>query len=593
MSVKGFGSMQALSQPTLDLLAKLGFDKPTPVQEAVIPVFSGNKDVAVDACTGSGKTLAFVIPVAERLRGLEEPLLKHQVGAIIVSPTRELAGQIHSVAEPFFASIPDVKTLLLVGGTDVSKDVSQFTVEGANVLIGTPGRLLDIMQQSSAMNLKRLEVFVLDEADRLLDMGFRTQLDAIMQKLPKQRRTGLFSATQTEAVIQLARAGLRNAVRIKVAVVPSAEQQQQQSDRVASGQTAGPSGAQRTPSSLEIQYQICDNVQKLQQLVEFIQDHQDDKVIVYFLTCASVDFFQSALTQLPDMKAAQLYALHGKMKQAAREAVMSSYTGSPAGCLLCTDVAARGLDIPGVSWIVQYDPPQDPSTFVHRVGRTARMGRSGNALVMLLPHEEPYVDFLRLRKVPMKEQALAGCQGTVHAELRKLSEQDRDIMEKGIKAFVSFVRAYKEHQCKFIFRLADLELAQLATALGLLRLPKMPEMSKAKQRLESFTPSTLDPNDVKFKDKARQKQRQQTLKLQMSQEKPSSAKAQNRNKSKTMVVQPVKKAPAAKRRLLEKQEDDACLVEDYRQLKKLKNGRISQHQFNQHLGISSDSEADS
>lgn len=592
MAVCTFESMTTLSVPTLNVLKTLNFASPTPVQEAVIPVFCGNKDVAVDACTGSGKTLAFVIPVAEKLRKLDEPLSKHQVGAVIVSPTRELAGQIYTVAEPFWASIPDIKPLLLVGGTHVASDIAKFTTQGANVLIGTPGRLLDIMQQSTAMTLKRLEVFVLDEADRLLDMGFRKQLDAIMQKLPKQRRTGLFSATQTEAVVQLARAGLRNAVRIKVAVMPSA--QQLHDNNQAGKQDVKPTPAQRTPSSLEIQYQICDHVQKLQQLVQFIQAHADDKVIVYFLTCASVDFFSTALAQLPHMASAKLFALHGKMKQAAREGVMASYTSSTAGCLLCTDVAARGLDIPGVSWILQYDPPQDPSTFVHRVGRTARMGRSGNALVMLLPHEEPYVDFLKMRKVPMKEEPLSVADQEVQTTFRRLSEQDRDVMEKAVKAFVSFVRAYKEHQCRFIFRLADLDLAQLGTALGLLHLPKMPEMRRAKQGLKGFLPSDVNPDDVKYKDKARQKQRQNTLKLQLAKQQNPAGKVQKSSKSKARHAQqaPAKKLPAAKRRLLESHQDEASFADDYRQLKKLKNGRISEHQFNQHLGISSDSEGD-
>ncbi|EFN51762.1 hypothetical protein CHLNCDRAFT_139706 [Chlorella variabilis] len=160
-----------LANEVLKVLEKQGFTEPTPVQEATIPLFCGNKDVAVDACTGSGKTLAFVLPVVERLRRLEQPLRRNQVGAIIVSPTRELARQIFDVAQPFVATVAWLQALLLVGGTDPAVDVAAFKEVGGHVLVGTPGRLDDIMQRCTTMDLRTVEVLVLDEADRLLDMG--------------------------------------------------------------------------------------------------------------------------------------------------------------------------------------------------------------------------------------------------------------------------------------------------------------------------------------------------------------------------------------------------------------------------------------
>ncbi|KAL4439662.1 hypothetical protein ABPG75_002663 [Micractinium tetrahymenae] len=414
-----------------DLLRALedaGFAEPTPVQEATIPLFCGNKDVAVDACTGSGKTLAFVLPVVERPRRLEPPLKRNQVGAVIVSPTRELARQISEVAQPFIATVPWLRALLLVGGTDPGADVAAFKEGGGHVLVGTPGRLDDVMQRCTTMDLRTVEVLVLDEADRLLDMGFKAQLDAIMQRLPRQRRTGLFSATQTEAVDALARAGLRNPVRVNVAVA-----------------LASLHGV--------MEYILCDATQKLPQLVAFLEGHKADKIIVYFLTCACVDYMSVVLPRLPECKGLAIRALHGKMKQSSRASTLSAFAEAPAGVLLCTDVAARGLDIPDVQWIVQFDPPQDPNSFVHRAGRTARMGRSGNAVVYLLPHEASYVDFLRVRKIPLQQAPLAKLLPDVQPELQRQAETDRLVMETGTKAFVSYVRAYKEHHCKFIFRL--------------------------------------------------------------------------------------------------------------------------------------------
>jgi ATP-dependent RNA helicase DDX55/SPB4 len=210
----------SLRPESLEVLRSRGFERATPVQAAAIGLLAGNKDVAVEACTGSGKTLAFVLPLVEILSRAESRFRPHQVGAVVVSPTRELAKQIFDVAAPFLRTIPRTSPpMLLVGGTDPARDVRGFDDDGACCLVGTPGRLDDVMIRAKTMDLKRVELLVLDEADRLLSMGFQKTLSAIIGRLPKQRRTGLFSATQTEEVEELARAGLRNPVRVTVRCV--------------------------------------------------------------------------------------------------------------------------------------------------------------------------------------------------------------------------------------------------------------------------------------------------------------------------------------------------------------------------------------
>jgi ATP-dependent RNA helicase DDX55/SPB4 len=160
-----------------------------------------------------------------------------------------------------------------------------------------------------------------------------------------------------------------------------------------------------------------------------------------------------------------------------RSEILGEFASLPAACLLCTDVAARGLDIPDVHWIFQLDAPQNPSNFVHRCGRTARMGRSGNALCLLLPHEDCYAELLANRDVPMTERTRYDVDGSAMAEwTRSLVEKDRDLMEKSTKAFVSYVRGYKEHQCKFIFQLTCLDMNHLGRMFGVLRLPVMKEV---------------------------------------------------------------------------------------------------------------------
>jgi ATP-dependent RNA helicase DDX55/SPB4 len=521
--------------------------------------------------------------------------------------------QIHSVAEPFIVSIKEGTVQLLVGGADPSEDVVKFKSQGAWLIIGTPGRIDDMIKRcSSLMDLKRVEMLVLDEADRLLEMGFRLQLDSIMSRLPRQRRTGLFSATQTEAVQALARAGLRNPVRVNVAVHVQPQAAPQPKDGKASKAKATPASdpdpsqvapsVQKTPTGLHIEYSLCEADEKLGRMIRFLKDHPTEKIIVYFSTCCCVDFFHLALKRLgpkilgPDFK---LFALHGKMKQASRESTLYDYSSIDGGCLLCTDLAARGLDIPDVSWVLQFDPPQDPSSFVHRVGRTARMGKSGRALVYLLPQESSYVNFLNLRKVPLIEAEDQGEVADVIALLRKEAEEDREVMEAGTKAFVSYVRGYKEHHCKFIFRIQDLSLGRLATSFALLRLPRMPELKKVnKGSIEHFTPSSVDPETVRFKDKGREKQRQQFI-IQRSQEMADSAKDEEKKKregkkevAKGGVVNhgAGERLTAAKRRKLQQRDELEELDHEYTLLKKLKKGKLSEHEFDVATGLSEDDE---
>jgi len=610
-----------ISSSTLRTLRALGYTRATPVQAAVIPLLASHKDVAVEACTGSGKTLAFVLPMITILLRSAQRMKRHEVGAIVVSPTRELAAQIHGVCAPFARELRkganddecDRVSMLLTGGSDVAKDVAAFERDSPLVLIATPGRLWDVMQRSRELNAKKCELLILDEADRLLGMGFMMTLNNIITQLPKQRRTGLFSATQTEEVTELARAGLRNPVRVTVRDAVNAAASDQ-------GKKTG-----KLPTQLRLLYRICPVDAKLWHLVNFVQAHRECKVIVYFLTCACVDFYESALrVLLPDSRP---IALHGKMRQSAREDALGEFASQDAGMLMCTDIAARGLDIPGVDWIVQFDPPQDPAAFVHRVGRTARMGRDGSAIVFLTANSEAsYVDFLRIRGVEIQpapdtrehatemaansagssdgeleasvlkklnkaeDEERAGAAET-HARLRKASESSREIMEKGVRAYVSFIRGYKEHHCRFIFRFKELEYGALGMAMGLLRLPKMKEIRKAPKRfMECFEESIVDADSVAFNDKPREKQRQKSIK-----EAEEAAEAQRvvdaakpKFKKQDKPEPEAKRLNAFKRRKEESKADLEELEDDYRALKRWKKGKMTDEEFDLEIGFDED-----
>lgn len=576
-----FASLRPSLRPaTLSALHEMGFERCTPVQAAVLPLLCGHADVSVDACTGSGKTLSFLVPVAERLASWMEKQEKEeeqvQPKAVVVLPTRELARQVHGVAVKLLAlAAPGAKTSLLVGGgstkrADGGKKAMVDDLK-AHVLVGTPGRLDEAMEQGGNRALKGVEVLVLDEADKLLDMGFQECIDRILKRLPKQRRTGLFSATQTEAVEQLARAGLRNPMRVCV-----------NQERIADG------GETKMPLTLKSYYQIVDQQDKTEELVKFLLDKKGQKVIVYFLTCACVDFFAALLTRLQQTKSLNVLALHGRMKQVQRERFLQKFDEQSDCVLLTTDVAARGLDFDNVQWVLQYDPPQDPAAFLHRSGRTARMGREGSALIFLQPQEASYVEFLENRKVHMEElhESAGKLFKDLAAMVRRFCETDREMLEKGLRAFVSYVRGYQEHHCRYIFVYKELPLGKVATSFGLLRLPKMPEIRKVRGKLDGFQPSDVDPDTVKFLDKNRERQRQKHLLLKAKQ---AEQEASNVQAAKTpavaQAVKPTKRTNAEKRRKKLARADLDELDEDYRLWKKRKRGKITEEEYEMAAGM--------
>ncbi|GKA93067.1 DEAD-box ATP-dependent RNA helicase 18 [Tanacetum coccineum] len=551
----------SLSDEVLEALTNSGFQYCTPVQAATIPLLCSYKDVAVDAATGSGKTLAFVVPLVEILRRTKNAK-PHEVLGVIISPTRELSSQIFHVAQPFISSLPDIKPVLLVGGTEVKSDMQKIEDEGANLLIGTPGRLHDIMDRMDILDFRNLEILILDEADRLLDMGFQKQINSIISRLPKLRRTGLFSATQTEAVEELAKAGLRNPVRVEV-----------RAETKSSGKTT----SSKTPSGLHIEFIKCEADKKSSQLVDFFIKNKSKKMIVYFMTCASVDYWGVVLPRLAALKGLNLIPLHGKMKQSAREKALATFTSLSDGILLCTDVAARGLDIPGVDCIVQYDPPQVQCFLLPELSGTARVwGRQGSAIVFLLPKvgllllEEAYVEFLRIKRIPLEESPCCEEALDVVPHLRAAAKKDRDVMEKGLRAFVSYIRAYKEHHCNYILRWKDLEIGKLGMGYGLLQLPSMSEFN---------TPYKID-HLYWYRDKNREKQRKKNL--QTKKDVPQEQKSHKAKAKNTPTV--MKKRTAKQRRAVQSAEDDDELTRDYRLLKKLKKGSLTESEYAKQTG---------
>lgn len=436
-----------------------------------------------------------------------------------MSPTRELATQIHSVLltllgfhqpsaealkpleegekRKISSTLSVVPQLLLGGTTTPAQDLSRFLKNSPNLLISTPGRLLELLSSPHVhCPQSSFEVLVLDEADRLLDLGFKDDLQKILGRLPKQRRTGLFSASVSEAVGEIVRVGLRNPVKIAVKV------------KSASGDD------KRTPASLQMSYLLTPPTHKFPALLSLLSqlDPTPQKSIIYLSTCAAVDYFQHILSALLPQQFT-LIPLHGKHPPNVRQRNFAKYiTTVTPSILLTTDVAARGLDIPQVDLVVQIDPPSDPKVFLHRCGRAGRAGRKGLSVIFLQPgREEDYIPFLEVRKTPitpLKKPIITITDddaALVTSKMRKEVLADRALYDKGQRAFVSWVKAYSKHQASSIFRVADLEWTELGNAWGLVRLPKMPELKKWEG--DKTLGVKLNLSEYEYKDKVREKAR--------------------------------------------------------------------------------------
>lgn len=565
----------------------------TPVQASVIPLFCGNKDVVVEAVTGSGKTLAFLIPVIERILKIEEPLKPGQTHSVIISPTRELAQQIYQVLTSVLKFCSDeklpngkkrrlVRAQLVIGGEKTShSDVQVFMSRIPNILIGTPGRLLELLN-SPQTKLAQVDSMVLDEADRLLELGFDISVKTIIGMLPQQKRAGLFSATMSDAVNDIAQIGLRNPFRISVKVSGN----DSQLDR-------------RVPLSLGISYAIITPDKKLPLLLDMIQKESFKKVIVYLPTCNGVNYFYHLLTFLlsdnslvgESLTHKNLHSLHGKLIPSARKKSLEKFTSSVSkSVLLTTDVAARGLDIPDVDLVIQYDPPADHNVFLHRSGRAGRAGKKGNSVVFLNEgNEEGYVDFMSVKMVDMHQYNvnIANLPDPyANDNIRNWMLKDRTRFDMAVKAYVSYVRFYSKHTATSIFRFYNFDFIKNAIGYGLFRLPGMPELktiSSESLPKDGWLGPPVNMEEYAYLNEKKEKERQKQLKEKQKEE----TLKEKKSKEKQKPIWIERKENAEKRREKRKirheaklrnnqnatSSDDEATVEDWKDLVRERKGK--------------------
>ncbi|MCO5556288.1 hypothetical protein L7F22_009834 [Adiantum nelumboides] len=421
-----------ISELTQNAIKETGFIHMTEIQARSIPPLLTGKDVLGAARTGSGKTLAFLIPSVELLYHAHF-MPRNGTGVAIISPTRELAMQIYGVARDLMKHHKQTHGIVM-GGANRRTEAERL-VKGVNLLVATPGRLLDHLQNTKGFLFKNLQCLVIDEADRILEIGFEEELKQIIKLLPKERQTVLFSATQTTKVEDLARVSFKKAP-LYIGVDDGR--------------------AKATVEGLEQGYCVVPSAKRFLLLFTFLKKNMKKKIMVFFSSCHSVKFHSELLNYI-DIPCLDI---HGKQKQQKRSTTYFEFCNAEKGILLCTDVAARGLDIPAVDWIIQFDPPDDPKEYIHRVGRTARgEGARGSALLFLIPEELGFLAYLKSAKVPLNEYEFPENKiANVQSQLEKLVEKNYYLHQSARDAYRSYILAYNSHAMKEIFNVHRLDL---------------------------------------------------------------------------------------------------------------------------------------
>jgi len=349
-----------LSKPLLLAIKEQGYTKPTPIQSQAIPVILAKKDILAGAQTGTGKTAGFTLPMLELLSRAKPGAKRHQVKALILTPTRELAAQVHESVELYGKHLP-FKSTVIFGGVKINPQINKLR-KGVDIVVATPGRLLDHIGQKT-IDLRHVDFLILDEADRMLDMGFVNDIKKVIAKLPKERQTLLFSATYSDAIKKLSASFLNSPTLIEVARQNTASETVKQAV-----------------------YHV-DKVRKRELLTHLIDEGQWKQVLVFTRTKHGANRLVGQL----DKDNISAVAIHGNKSQNARTKALSDFKANKVRVLVATDIAARGIDIDQLPHVVNYELPNVSEDYVHRIGRTGRAGNKGEAISLVCVDEHEYL----------------------------------------------------------------------------------------------------------------------------------------------------------------------------------------------------------
>lgn len=361
-----------LASPILGALKAAGFVKPTPIQEKAIPHALEGKDVLGIAQTGTGKTAAFALPMLQAFATEKLHNRRFSTRALVLAPTRELAVQIEQEIKKFGAGL-GLRTVLVVGGVGRFGQVQRMA-RGADIVVGCPGRVVDLMNTRELI-IDQCQFFVLDEADRMLDLGFMPDIRKVVAVLPGRRQSALFSATMPSEIAKLANGLLREPVRVEIASVSS------------------------TPAKIDQSVYFADGPEKRNLLVKLLHQKEFAKTVVFTRTKRGADRVAMMLSNSKIPAA----AMHGNLSQNQRQRALEAFKSGEVRALVATDIAARGIDVNGVSHVINFELPNEPESYVHRIGRTARNGADGVAVAFCDATELPYLNQIeKLTGIKMK-----------------------------------------------------------------------------------------------------------------------------------------------------------------------------------------------
>ncbi len=438
----------------LAALEGIGYEKPSPIQAATIPVLLEGRDVVGMAQTGTGKTAAFAIPALSRLAELADlngPTAATQV--LVLAPTRELALQVGEAFASYAAQLEDFTVLPVYGGSSYGPQLAGLR-RGAQVVVGTPGRVIDHLKRGS-LTLQDLQYLVLDEADEMLRMGFAEDVETILSQTPEEKQVALFSATMPPAIRKIAQKYLRSPEEISVKAKTS------------------------TATNIRQRYLQVMGAHKLEAMTRLLEVEEHDGIIVFVRTKAATEEVAEKLRARGHAAA----AINGDIPQQAREKSVEQLRSGKIDILVATDVAARGLDVERISLVVNYDIPHDTESYVHRIGRTGRAGRSGDAILFMIPREKYLLRAIeKTTRQPVEQMAMPSVEDVNRTRVDQFAQSITDTIEsQDLGAFRSMVEAYVEKH--------DVDPVEVAAALAVISqggqpffAEELPEPPKRKDR---------------------------------------------------------------------------------------------------------------
>jgi len=573
----------AISRKTLKGLSESKFIKMTPVQRYTLPHSLAGRDILGASKTGSGKTLCFIIPVLEMLHRQKWTSLDG-LGALLILPTRELAMQVFEVFR-LVGKYHDFSIGLVIGGNSLEDEKS--SLYKINILIGTPGRLSQHFTETANFNTDNVQILCIDEADRILDEGFEEALNEIISYLPsKKRQTLLFSATLSRDLKRMAKVSLKLpeyinvsntdaflSAKVQVSVDDSSNNNKNaQIDKINlklnnnknikennlngndanSEANANSNANDLTPINLNQYYTVCETHEKTDFLFSFLKTHKTAKCLVFLSSCKQVRYYTEIFRR---MKLGMTFLdLHGKQKQGKRTNIFYTFLNKKNSVLFATDIASRGVDFPSVDWVIQLDCPEDISTYIHRVGRTARYKSKGNSLLFVNKTEEKLVDILqsknvKIKKIKINTSKVVGLQPI----LRSLISENSDLIHLAQKAIKSYLKSVYLQSRKDIFDIKAIDVQQLALSYGLVNLPEVKISRKSENEMKNLKKSVVNGTDNSDEDSSDLEIEAEDAELFQG----AAGISSNKKKSK---LQKLKEKIAEKKQLKSKKEIDELMM---------------------------------